>query len=195
MRIGLFGGSFNPPHQGHLAASLTALKRLKLDRVWWLVSPQNPLKPKDGTPPLSERVAAARAFISDRRLLATGIEAKLGTRYTADTLAVLKARYPGVRFVLIIGADNFSGLPRWDRWTAIMETVPIAVVARPGYEFPALNAKPAQRYARARIPAEAASLLATRRPPAWTFLLGPLDPSASSKLRANTWTKGAKSTI
>ena len=183
MRIGLFGGSFNPPHAGHVAASLTALKRLRLDRVWWLVSPQNPLK--QNAPPLEKRLAQARALIRDPRLIATDIEAKLGTRYTADTLAALKLRYPSVRFVFIIGADNMAGLPRWKNWTGIMEQVPLAVVARPGYAFTVLNTKAAQRYSHARLPAEGAPLLAATPAPAWTFLLGRLDPSASREIRAD----------
>jgi nicotinate-nucleotide adenylyltransferase len=188
MRIGLFGGSFNPPHKGHLAASLTALKRLKLDRIWWLVSPQNPLKTADTTPPLADRLAAARAFTADPRIIATDIEARLGTRFTVDTLRALKARYPGVRFVFIIGADNWRALPRWKDWTAIMKLVPIAIVARPGYERAALSAKPALRYARRRVSPEHAARLANANPPAWTFLHGPLDPSSSTRLRAASWT-------
>ena len=183
-RIGLFGGSFNPPHDGHRHASLMALKRLGLDQVWWLVSPQNPLKPARGTPPLATRLAQARAIARHPRIKVTDLEARLGTRYTADTLAALKARYPGVRFVFIIGADNLLDLPRWQRWTRIMETIPLAVIARPGYGLPALAGKPARRYAAARRPEARARLLPGARPPAWVFLFGKLDTTSSTRLRA-----------
>jgi len=184
MRIGLFGGSFNPPHDGHRHASLEALKRLGLDQVWWLVSPQNPLKSRRGTAPLAERLAAARAVARHPRIKVTNLEARLGTRFTADTLRALKARYPGVRFVFIIGADNLIDLPRWQRWTRIMESMPLAVIARPGYGLPALTAKPAQRYQAARYPGPRARRLSRAKPPAWVFLFGRLDPTSSTRLRS-----------
>jgi nicotinate-nucleotide adenylyltransferase len=186
MRIGLFGGSFNPPHKGHLGASRTALKRLNLDRIWWLVSPQNPLKRTDATPPLQARLAAARALIADPRIVATDLEAKLGTRFTIDTIRALKARYPAVHFVFIMGADNWRELPRWKHWDQIMQLIPIAIVARPGYGLGALWAKPALRYGNRRVPAEHARRLVTTVPPAWTFLYGPLDPTSSTALRKST---------
>jgi nicotinate-nucleotide adenylyltransferase len=186
MRIGLFGGSFNPPHKGHVGASLIALKRLNLDRVWWLISPQNPLKRTDATPPLETRLAAARALITDPRIIATDIEARLGTRFTIDTIRALKARYPAVHFVFIMGADNWRALPRWKRWDQIMRLVPIAIVARPGYGLGALSAKPALCYGNRRVPVERAMRLVTARPPAWTFLYGPLDPTSSTALRKST---------
>jgi nicotinate-nucleotide adenylyltransferase len=182
-RIGLFGGSFNPPHQGHRHASLMALTRLGLDEVWWLVSPQNPLKP-EASAPLKERLAAARRLARHPRLKVTDLETRLGTSYTADTLTALKARYPGVAFVFIMGADNLAGLSRWRRWTQIMETVPLAVIARPGTGYPALATQPAQRYRRFRLPEEAARRLPGAQPPAWVFLHGRLDPTSSTRLRA-----------
>lgn len=183
-RIGLFGGSFNPAHEGHRHASLLALKRLGLDRVWWLVSPQNPLKSQRGTAPLEKRLAAARVIARHPRIVVTDLETRLGTRFTADTLAALRARYPGVRFVFIIGGDNLIALPRWQRWTEIMERMPLAVIARPGYGLPALAAKPAQRYGAFRWPQERAGSLARAKPPAWVFLFGPLNPTSSTGLRS-----------
>jgi nicotinate-nucleotide adenylyltransferase len=184
LRIGLFGGSFNPPHEGHRHASLMALKRLGLDQVWWLVTPQNPLKPAHGTPPLAARMAQARAVARHPRIKVTDLEARLGTRYTADTLSALKARFPGVRFVFIIGADNLLDLPRWQRWTHIMDTMPLAVIARPGYGRPALAGRAARRYLRARWPEACARRLPGARPPAWVFLFGKLDPTSSTRHRA-----------
>lgn len=185
-RIGLFGGSFNPAHQGHRHASLLALNRLGLDEIWWLVSPQNPLKPASGTPPLAARLAEARAVARHPRIRVTDLEAQLGTRYTADTLVRLKARYPGVRFVFIIGADNLIDLPRWRHWTSIMTRMPLAVIARPGYELKALAAKPALRFAASRWPEARARGLARAKSPAWVFLHGPLDPTSSTGLRTRS---------
>ena len=129
-RIGLLGGSFDPAHAGHLHISEMALRRFRLDRVWWLVSPGNPLKPH-GPAPLAERIAAARRIADDPRIVVTGIEARLGTRWTADTIAALKARFPGVRFVWLMGSDNLVQFSRWDRWRGIAAQVPIGVIARP----------------------------------------------------------------
>lgn len=181
--IGLFGGSFDPPHQGHLHLTREALKRLRLDRVWWLVSPGNPIK---STPPapLAARVAAARAMIADRRVVVSDIEARLGTRATADTLAALGRRYPGVRFVWLMGADNLAGFHRWGRWQQIMAQVPVAVFARPGQRMAALNSPAARRFARARLPASGAALLARCDPPAWVYLDMPMRRESSTELRA-----------
>jgi nicotinate-nucleotide adenylyltransferase len=139
MRIGLFGGSFNPPHRGHVHATELALKRVGLDRVWWLVSPGNPLKETRGLPPLASRMEAARAIARDPRIVVTGLEAEIGTRYTYDTVAYLRRRCPGVRFVWIMGADILSQLPQWQRWRGIAELVPFAVIDRPGATWPTLN--------------------------------------------------------
>ncbi len=184
MRIGLFGGSFNPAHEGHRHASLVALKRLALHRIWWLVSPQNPLKPERGTAPLDVRLAHAREVARHPQIVVTDIERTLGTRYTIDTIRALKRRYPRVRFVWIMGGDNFAELRRWKRWQAIMAAVPIAVIARPGYGFAALASPAAQRYAKARHGEHRAVTLARSRPPAWLYQHAPLNPLSSTELRA-----------
>jgi len=184
MRIGLFGGTFDPPHQAHLGASLLALKRLKLDRVWWLVTPGNPLKNTKGLAPLSERIAAARALTRHPRIDVTGIEAVINTRYTYDTIRWLKARCPGVRFVWIMGADNLRSFHRWQKWREIARLVPIAVVDRVGPSLYATAGTAGQALSRFRIPETAATSLAYRRPPAWVFLHGLKSPLSSTALRA-----------
>lgn len=182
-RIGLFGGSFDPPHEGHVRFTLEALRRFRLDRVWWLVSPSNPLK-THGPAPLERRLVAARRLMHHPRVVITGIEAELGTRFTAETLAALRARYRGVRFVWLMGADNLAEFHRWQRWPEIMETVPVGVLARPGQRLAACLSPAARRYWWARLPSEAAPVLATRRPPAWCFLDMPMNPQSSTAIRA-----------
>lgn len=184
LRVGLLGGSFNPAHAGHLHISREALRRLRLDEVWWLVSPQNPLKPSRGMAPLATRVAEARAVARDRRIQVTDIEAALGTRYTADTLKALQRRFPHIRFVWLMGADNLTQIPRWQRWTGIFETLPIAVFDRPTYSLRALAGKAAQRYARRRLPAAAAATLPSGKPPAWVFVRCRLHPASATAIRA-----------
>lgn len=169
-RIGLLGGSFNPAHAGHVHVSRLALARLGLDEVWWLVSPQNPLKPESGMAPLAERLATARGLAGHRRIRATDIEARLGTRYTVDTIAALRRLCPGIRFVWLIGADNLLELPRWHRWADLFGRVPIAVFARRPYSLRALSGLAAQRFARFRMREGAAAVLAGCKPPAWVFL-------------------------
>lgn len=183
-RIGLLGGSFNPAHEGHLHISLLALRRLRLDQVWWLVSPQNPLKPEKGMASLDARLESARRLARHPRLHVTDIEARLGTRYTADTLRALKRRFPRARFVWLMGADNLLQIPNWERWTAVFETVPVAIFARPSYSVRALAGKAAQRYRRWRVPAQRAGGLAWRTPPAWVFLHCRLHPASATKIRA-----------
>lgn len=183
-RIGLLGGSFNPAHEGHLHISLEALRRLQLDAVWWLVSPQNPLKSADGMAPLAARMASATAMARHPRIHPTDIESHLGTRYTADTLIKLKARFPGTRFVWLMGADNLIQLPRWARWEDIVRTVPIAVFGRPAYSSRSMQGKVAQRYARKRVDAADAGRLAECAPPAWAFFPIKLHPASSTALRA-----------
>ena len=182
-RIGLLGGSFNPAHGGHLAISRMALARLGLDEVWWLVSPQNPLKPARQSAPLARRLAGARSLARHPRLRVGALEAVLGTRYSRDTLAALRRRFPGVAFVWIIGADNLIQLPAWKDWPGLFTSVAIAVFDRPSYGARALAAKPAHRFARARLPERRARRLAGLGPPAWVFIHGPLDPRSSSALR------------
>ena len=150
LRIGLLGGSFNPPHAGHLHVSQVALDHLGLDYVWWLVSPQNPLKPVAGMAPLDERVVQARALAHHPRIRVSALESELGTQFTIDTLHALKRRFPSVRFVWLMGSDNLKDFQRWRRWQDIAALVPIVVVVRPGSTLAPLYAKVAQRLARAR---------------------------------------------
>ncbi len=184
--VGLLGGSFNPAHEGHLAISLAALKRLGLDQVWWLVSPQNPLKAASGMAALDRRLASARAMARHPRIHATGIETALGTRYTADTLRALKQRFCRTRFVWLMGADNLIQLPRWRDWQQIFHLVPVAVFDRPTYALGALAGQAARRFARARCAERSARGLARREPPAWVFLHTPLMPQSASKIRADS---------
>lgn len=183
-RIGLLGGSFNPAHDGHLHISREALKRLRLDAVWWLVSPQNPLKRACGMAPLAARMTSALAMARHPRIHVTDIEQHLGTRYTADTMARLKARFPGTHFVWLMGADNLIQLPRWARWQKIAESVPIAVFGRPAYSSRAMLGKVAQRYARQRVDAADAGRLAGYAPPAWAFFPMKLHTASSTALRS-----------
>ena len=183
-RIGLLGGSFNPAHEGHLHISRLALRRLRLDQVWWLVSPQNPLKPEDGMAAFAERFASARRVArGDRRITVSDAERRLGTRFTADTLAVLTRRYRRHRFVWIMGADNLVQIPRWQRWTSIFHSVPVAVFARPSYSFRALSAKAARRFRRHRVAARNAGRLAGMTPPAWVFLWTRTHAQSATRIR------------
>jgi nicotinate-nucleotide adenylyltransferase len=172
MRIGLLGGSFNPPHAAHRAISLFAIKRLNLDRVWWLVTPGNPLKTHGALRDLDERAAAARRMADDPRIDVSCLEAVIGTRYTVDTITYLRRRTSGLRLVWIMGADNLAQFHRWQNWQRIAAEVPIAVIDRPPQSFQALAAPAAQALARYRLPENQAARLADRRPPAWVFLTG-----------------------
>jgi nicotinate-nucleotide adenylyltransferase len=169
LRIGLLGGSFNPAHQGHLAISLEALKRLRLDRVWWLVSPQNPLKPSEDTADLENRLAGARAMARHPRLVVSDLERQIGTRYTVDTLGWLTRRHRG-RFVWLIGADNLLQLPQWRRWRRLVRMVPIAVFDREPYSHLALAGRMARAYAGERLVERRAPVLVEYPPPAWVYL-------------------------
>jgi nicotinate-nucleotide adenylyltransferase len=172
MRIGLLGGSFNPPHVAHRAISLFAIKRLKLDRVWWLVTPGNPLKDQGGLHDLNERGEAARNMANDPRIDVSCLESVIGTRYTVDTISYLRRRASGLRFVWIMGADNLAQFHRWQNWRRIASEVPIAVIDRPPQSFRALAAPAAQALARYRLPENQAVRLADQRAPAWVFLTG-----------------------
>jgi nicotinate-nucleotide adenylyltransferase len=182
-RIGLFGGSFDPPHQAHLAVSLFAMKRLRLDRVWWLVTPGNPLKDTTALAALGERLGAARALARHPRIDVTGIEAQIGARYSYDTIRYLLSRCPQVHFVWIMGADNLASFHRWQNWRGIAAVVPIAVVDRLGPSLDAM-ASVAGQALRHRIAERAAASLPGRRPPAWAYLYGLKSPLSSTALRA-----------
>ncbi|PYE84819.1 nicotinate-nucleotide adenylyltransferase [Pseudoroseicyclus aestuarii] len=181
--VGLLGGSFDPAHEGHVQITLAALQRLRLDRVWWLVSPGNPLKPR-GPAPMEERIAAARAVMRHPRVAVTDIEARIGTRYTAQTLRRLQQLYPGVDFVWMMGSDNLVQLHRWQDWRQIMDTVPACVFARPGTRLSARLSRAARVYRGARLPAHAAERLVRAAPPAWAYLNLPLNPASSTEIRA-----------
>ena len=189
MRIGLLGGSFNPPHAAHRAISLFALKRLKLDRIWWLVSPGNPLKDTRGLTALNARMDAARAVARDPRIDVSCLEAVIGTRYTHDTIAYLKRRCANLRFVWIMGADNLAQFHRWEDWQGIADKVPIAVIDRPPQSFTALASPAALALQSRRIPEPQAGLLAERAAPAWVFLTGMKSSLSSTGLRNpdGTW--------
>lgn len=195
-RIGIMGGSFNPPHDGHLTVSRTALRRLALDRIWWVVTPGNPLKTNGELPSIGERMAACRRLIGrDRRAVVTGFEEELGTPFTAATLAFLKLRCPAVRFVWVMGADNLAGFHRWQHWTDIARSMPIAVVDRPGWRFRSLSSKAAGRLRPTRVPEERAATLgrpraagpgsgaARRSGHGWTLISTRLSPLSSTELR------------
>jgi nicotinate-nucleotide adenylyltransferase len=182
-RIGLFGGSFDPPHQGHLMLSLMALSRLKLDAVWWLVTPGNPLK-RHAPDGLARRVAMARAMARDPRIHVTAIEATLNSRFTADTLEILADRLPGVELVWLMGADNLRQFHRWRNWRQIADIMPIAVYDRPGSTFRATSAPAARALGRFRLRERDAARLAGSPTPAWIFLHGPRVALSSTELRA-----------
>ena len=182
-RIGLLGGSFNPPHVAHRAISLFAMKRLQLDRVWWLVSPGNPLKDSRNLHDLAERAAAARAMADHPRIDVTCLETTIGTRYTVDTIKYLRKRCASARFVWIMGADNLALFHKWENWQQIAAEVPFAVIDRPPLTLRGLAAPAAQGLGRYRIPEAEAGSLADREPPAWVFLTGLKLAMSSTRLR------------
>lgn len=183
MTVGLFGGSFNPPHRGHLLVTETAIRRLGLDQLWWIVTPGNPLKDTSALPPLADRIAWSEAINADPRVRVTAFEASHDVRFTADTLAIVRRYNPGVRFVWIMGADNLASFHLWQNWRDIALTFPIAVVDRPGATLSYLSSKMAKAFDYARIDESDAALLASLPAPAWTFLHGPRSPVSSTAIR------------
>ncbi|CUH58959.1 nicotinate-nucleotide adenylyltransferase [Thalassobacter stenotrophicus] len=180
--IGLLGGSFDPAHAGHVHITREALKRFGLDHVWWLVTPGNPLKSR-GPASLEARLAHARSLMQHPRVTVTDVEAQLGTRYTAETIAALQLRYPGVRFVWLMGADNLAQFHRWERWREIIERVPLGVLARPGDRIPARTSKVAQLYGQYRVRKRDAFGLGVHTAPAWSFVNIPMRRISSSEIR------------
>ncbi|MFL5332306.1 MAG: nicotinate-nucleotide adenylyltransferase [Geminicoccaceae bacterium] len=192
LRVGLLGGSFNPAHEGHRYISLEALKRLGLDQVWWLVSPQNPLKTVAGMAPLAERVAGAAGIARHPRLRVLPLETRLGTRYTADTLARL-ARWPGHRFVWLMGADNLAQLPQWHRWRGILEACPVAIFERHPYSYGALAGAAARSLATARRSEADAGSLVMEAAPAWVFMRMRPHPASATAIRAGIAVRQSRS--
>lgn len=184
MVVGLFGGSFNPPHPGHALVAEIALRRLGLDRLWWIVTPGNPLKSRNELAPLAERIALSEALTSDPRIQVTAFEQSLATSFTADTLAYVKARNPHVHFIWIMGADSLGTFHKWQKWQEIACTFPIAVIDRPGSTLTYLSAKMAKTFAFARVDEDDARVLWKRRAPAWTFIHGRRSALSSTELRA-----------
>jgi nicotinate-nucleotide adenylyltransferase len=186
MQVGLFGGSFNPPHAGHALVADIALRRLALDQVWWMVTPGNPLKNGRELAPLAERLHLSEDITKNPRIKVTAFEAAHHIRFTADTLALVRARNPGVDFVWIMGADSLRDFHRWQRWREIMMTFPIAVIDRPGATLSFLSSVVAKTFDYARIDERDAQQLARMRAPAWTFIHGPRSPLSSSAIRQVT---------
>ena len=188
--IGLLGGSFDPAHRGHVHITRESLKRFGLDRVWWLISPGNPLKSR-GPAPLEARMAKAREVMQHPKVLVTDLEVDLGTRYTIDTLRALRSRYPNVRFVWLMGADNLASFHIWQDWRWIMENIPMGILARPGDRLSARRSVAADVYATARIKGPASQLLGRSQAPAWCYVNLPLSDASSSKIRAQgAWASG-----
>lgn len=186
MKVGIFGGSFNPAHDGHAHVAQTAMRRLGLDRVVWLVSPQNPLKSTAGMAPLAERMASARdaARMVGPHMIVSDFETRVGTQRTVDTLRALASRHRGVRFVWLMGSDNLANFHRWHGWVDIMHLMPVAVIARPGSLLDSRSAPAAVRFASSRVPVSSARLLPTLCAPAWTYITAPLNPRSSTAIRA-----------
>ena len=183
MRIGLFGGTFNPPHAGHLHVAETALARLRLDRLWVMVTPGNPLKERAGLPSLPRRLAAVKRLLDDPRIVVTGFEAAFGSPYSWRTVERLLVQRPRTRFVWVMGADNLATFHRWQQWRRIAASLPMAIVDRPGASVAPLSAPAAQALAGRRLPETMAGHLAEHRPPAWVFLHGPRNALSSTELR------------
>jgi nicotinate-nucleotide adenylyltransferase len=185
MAVGLFGGSFNPPHAGHLLVAEIALRRLRLDQLWWIVTPGNPLKDHGALAPLAERIEASKRIAIDPRIKVTGFEAGHRLRYSADTVELVLSRNRRADFVWVMGADNLAGFHRWQRWRDIVAALPVAVIDRPGSTLSFLSSKMARSFARARRDETDAPRLARMAAPAWTFIHGPRSLLSSTALRKN----------
>jgi nicotinate-nucleotide adenylyltransferase len=195
LRVGLYGGSFNPPHEGHTHVAQAAKRRLRLDRVIWLVTPGNPLKDPGALDPLAERMAQVRRLAAEPSMMASDVERKIGSRYTVDTVRWFKARFPGVRFVWIMGADNLAGFHRWKGWRDLMAEIPVAVISRPGVALRSRFSPMARSFAFARLPAERAGHLADTTPPAWVYLPAPFRFVSSTALRDSRLKTAARRAI
>ncbi len=183
--VGILGGSFNPAHEGHLHISALARERLRVDHIVWMVSPQNPLKSEDGMAAFSERMAGAiRVASADPAIIVSDIETKLGTRYSADTLVALKSASPDTPLVWIMGADNLAQIDRWESWTTIFSTVPIAVFARPPYSGGVMACKAAEDFAESQMSESRGAELAMQSPPAWIYFDTPLNSKSATRIRA-----------
>lgn len=189
--VGLLGGSFDPAHEGHVHITKAALKRLGLDRVWWLVSPGNPLKTHKPAP-MADRLEAARSVMQHPAVEVTDIETHLGTQYTTQTIAALQDRYVGVRFVWLMGADNLAQFHHWQDWQEIMARVPVGVLARPGDRITARMSKAARMFRNDRLIGRASQMLGRAEAPMWSFVNLPMLEKSSSAIRnAGKWQKGA----
>lgn len=187
LRIGLLGGSFNPAHEGHLHISALALERLGLDQLWWLVSPQNPLKSVSGMASFGERIEAAKKVANiDSRIIVSDFEEQLTSPYTVDTIAALKRQFPKVSFVWVMGADLLVQMPQWKQWRRLFRMLPIAIFARPAYSSRALAGKAARRFRASKVARFRARSLAEMRPPAWAFLRTRLSPQSATRIRADS---------
>jgi len=189
LRIGLLGGSFDPPHSGHMHISKWAIKEFSLDRIWWLVSPGNPLK-KDAPADLDRRLSACNKLVNHPKVIVTDLERVFNTRYTAQTLISLKSQYRGVRFVWLMGADNLAEFHKWDRWQDIMHMLPVGVMARPNQQLAANCSTAARIFRESRLSAQSSTALPFKEAPSWSLLTGPMDDESSSKIRAKgKWPK------
>ena len=183
MRVGLFGGSFNPAHEGHAHVAETAMIRLELDKVIWLVSPQNPLKSSAETASLDQRMDGARRWARGSKMVVSDAESRIGSRYTIDTVRLLRKRFPGVKFVWIMGADSLAIFHRWRGWTQIIKSVPMAVISRPWAALKARTSPAAKRFRYARRPSRQSPILPLQKAPAWVYLRGPFNFASSTALR------------
>jgi nicotinate-nucleotide adenylyltransferase len=184
MAVGLFGGSFNPPHAGHVLLAEIALRRLQLDQLWWIVTPGNPLKSLKELMPLKDRLAACEKLAEDPRIKVTAFEAAHRIRYTQDTLKLVKSRNPDVHFVWLMGADNLKNFHHWQNWQKIAATFPLAVIDRPGATLSYISSKMAKTFDYARVDEDDAPRLARMKAPAWTFIHGPRSSLSSSAIRS-----------